>query len=139
MFVDTTLRSQIDEYVASGRVTKVQATHAAILPARSTLDWASLGPDAPASAVLAAASGTRRIRAATAPRLTDDWPADETTVAVVNACESAPGSKRERRYALWSVGATIGALRERGLRLSDLRRDVAAGRVVLQRPAASQS
>jgi hypothetical protein len=137
MFVDTSMRAQIDEFLASGRVRRVPASHAAILPPKRQLDWASLGADAPASAVLSAASTQRRVRAATAPRLTDEWPADDSVVVHVGPCAAAEGSKRASRYRLWSVGATVGELRERGLRLSDLRRDVAAERIVLRRPSPS--
>lgn len=61
-------------------------------------------------------------------------PADEAVVVGVGECAAAPGSRRHQRFQLWRCGATIGQLRAEGLRLSDLRRDLSAGRVKLGRP-----
>lgn len=127
------VRDMIDSYVGAGLHKRLPATDSRILPARRSLDWDSLTATASAGAVLSATRERRRATVAHARVVEDSegWPADDVTVVSVGPCAAAAGSKREKRYALWSVGATIASLRSRGLRLGDLRRDVAAGRVVL--------
>lgn len=127
------IRAQIDEYLARGLHKRLPATDSRILPAKRSLDWDSLTPSASASDVLAATRTRRSTSVAHATRVEESggWPPAEAVVLSVGPCAAAAGSKRATRYLLWSVGSTIGELRARGLRLSDLHRDVQSGRVVL--------
>jgi len=131
--MDPSIRSQIDAFIASGRHKVLPTTDSRLLPSRRTLDWDSLTPNADATTVLNASRSSRKTQIATqAARTTEQGlPPASYVVTHVGPCEAAPGSKRAARYLIWKVGATIGELRAAGLRLSDYRRDVDAGRVTV--------
>lgn len=134
-YVSPSVRAEIDTFIESGRLTRLPAVHPAIQPPRYALDFTAYGFRPTAAQAIEAV--TRR-RAAPAPRhvMTEDAPPDEAVITRVGPCEAAPGSKRAERYSVWRVGATIGELRRAGLRLSDLRRDYAAGRIGIELPTA---
>lgn len=130
--VPSDIRAQIDAFVAAGRVTRLPATDARILPRKRSLNWDQLGgPSADGAAVVAAVQSQSRAPRATS-RSAEGWPSDSARIVHVGPCESAPGSKRAARYQLWRVGMTVREAREAGARLSDLRRDQAAGRILIE-------
>lgn len=121
---DVTVRSMIEEYLArGGAIHRLESTDARIKPYKRVLDWDSISPQADAGTVLRAT----RERRAPPPRAYENWPPSEAVITRVGECQSAPGSSRAQRFAILEVGATLGQLRERGLRLGDLTRYLGSG------------
>lgn len=133
--ISATLRQQIDEFVASGRMTRLRTTDSRILPPRRRLDWDALTPRATADQV-ARATPSRSLPLT--ERSSDTWPPDDYVLTHLGPCAAEKGSKRELRYAKWRLGMTVLEMRTEGVRLTDLRRDRAAGRVVIAGPAGSR-
>lgn len=129
--VDLATRAMIDRYIADGGVVKIIPPSAAQLrPTRHRLDWASIGAGADAASVLRAVRTTKT----RAPAAYENWPPMEAVVTTVGPCPSAPGSSRHKRYEILRPGLTLGELRQRGLRLSDLTRYLGSAAVQIAIP-----
>lgn len=129
--IDPAIRAMIDEYIAAGRHTVIPPTSIHLKPLPRRLNWDRLTPNAPADAVIKASRSSRRRAPSSASYTESGWPPPHAIVTRIDPCAAAPGSKRAERYTIYTLGATIAELRDRGLRLSDLIRDRSASRIGL--------
>ena len=129
--MDSSVAALVSDYFArGGQVTRLPVTDARLRPSRHRLDWSSLGARADAGTVYRAAR-TTRVRA---PVAHENWPPMDAVVETVGPCTSQPGSRRHERYAILQPGLTLGELRSKGLRLSDLTRYLGSGAVSIAIP-----
>lgn len=129
--IDPAIRAMIDDYIAAGRHKVIPPVSKHLKPIPRRLNWDRLTPNAPADAVIRASRSPRRHAPSSASYTESGWPPNHAIVTRIDPCAAAPGSKRAQRYTIYTLGSTIGELRDRGLRLSDFVRDRSASRIGL--------
>lgn len=133
---DPSVREMIERYLASGGTVKpIPATDSRILPRKRYLNWDKIDPKSDGETVYQASRSAKP----RPPAAYENWPPMESVVRRVGECQSAPESSRARRFEILAVGLTLGQLRDKGLRLSDLTRYLGSGVLEIEAPGVPAS